>query len=68
MAILLILTFRLYRYLIISFLINRYKQTIIVRRSSIINVVIQGILFLDAYIQNIGNATNWIIIYQIARR
>jgi len=61
MVILLILIFELHRHLVISFLINRYKQTVIVYRLFVIDIVRRGILFPDAYIRDIGNITNWVI-------
>ena len=52
------LTFELRRYLITSFLINRYKKTVIVYRSFVIDMIKQSILFPDIYIQDIGNIIN----------
>ncbi len=66
MATLLMLTFGLYRHLITSFLINRYRQTVIVYKSSVLNIVKRNILFPNVYIQDVGNTTNWVTIRQTA--
>ena len=67
-VILLILTFGLYGYLVISFLINYCKQLVIVYGLSVIDMVTWDTLFPDIRIWNIGNTINWITICQTVRK